>query len=361
MARVFQKRGRFWLDYEDQNGHRVRCPAASDKGVAQKMLGDALDAVERRKAGLLHADPREARRPVEDHLRDYLRELTRRGRDRMYLYIVQKHLESAFAATGWKGLSDATAKDVQRFLSGLAVGAGKRTPKTINTYRADLSAFFAWAVEDGRLGANPCDRVQKVADRRGKTRRALSVAECHTLLTKCRKQRRLVYHLLLMTGLRRSEAGALCWGDLRHDGLNPRVELSPAITKSGQAECVPLVPDLAEELLRARGNADDEDRVFRGMPTMISFRKDLKAAGIAEVDGRGRKVVLHSLRHSLATMLAASQVPMAVAQRIMRHKDIKLTADVYTDEGLLPLAHSMRALPAMGSGTVVSRRSARTA
>jgi hypothetical protein len=41
-------------------------------------------------------------------------------------------------------------------------------------------------------------------------------------------------------------------------------------------------------------------------------------------------------RTDRGTMLVMSRVPMAVAQRIMRHRDIKLTAEVYTDEGLLP-------------------------
>jgi integrase len=361
MARVFQKRGDWWLDYLDQHGHRVRCPGAKDKEVALKMLGDAIDGVERQKAGLLHADPREARRDIDIHLRDYLGELTRRGRAPMYIYIVQKRVEAAIGAQGWKTLGDATAKSVQKFLGSLATGADKRTPRTINSYRADFSAFFVWAVEDGRLGSNPCVRVEKVADRRGKTRRALTVSECQDLLSKCSKQRRLVYHFLLMTGLRRAEATQLRWGDLRLDGLNPRVELSPAITKSGQAESVPLVPALAEELLEARGEAGDGERVFRGIPTMISFRKDLAAAGIAEVDARGRRVVLHSLRHSLATMLAASQVPMALAQRIMRHRDIRLTAEVYTDEGLLPLAAAMRELPVLGGEALRSDRMVRSA
>lgn len=38
--------------------------------------------------------------------------------------------------------------------------------------------------------------------------------------------------------------------------------------------------------------------------------RNLAAAVIEEVDVRGRRAVLHSLCHSLATMLAASQVPM---------------------------------------------------
>lgn len=80
---------------------------------------------------------------------------------------------------------------------------------------------------------------------------------------------------------------------------------------------------------------------------MDVFRADLAAAGIEEVDARGRRVVLHSLRHSLATMLAQSQVPPAVAMRIMRHRDIRLTLEAYTDEGLLPVAGALRALPSL--------------
>jgi integrase len=100
-------------------------------------------------------------------------------------------------------------------------------------------------------------------------------------------------------------------------------------------------------LKEARGGAKEGAHVFDEIPSMVKFREDLAAATIEEVDARGRQVVLHSLRHSLATMLAASQVSMAVAQRIMRHRDIRLTAEVYTDEQLLPLSAAMAALPSL--------------
>jgi len=115
---------------------------------------------------------------------------------------------------------------------------------------------------------------------------------------------------------------------------------------------VPLVPELAAALREHRGSAKPGDLVFEEIPSMPDFRDDLADAGIEEVDSRGRRVVLHSLRHSLATMLAASGVPMPVAQRIMRHRDIKLTAEVYTDEGLLPLHAAMAALPSLNSTTI---------
>lgn len=85
----------------------------------------------------------------------------------------------------------------------------------------------------------------------------------------------------------------------------------------------------------------------RGNQFLVAFRRDLAAARIPEQDARGRKVVLHSLRHSLATMLAISGVPIAIAQRILRHRDIRLTAEVYCDEALLPVAYAMTALPSL--------------
>lgn len=128
---------------------------------------------------------------------------------------------------------------------------------------------------------------------------------------------------------------------------NPFVELPASITKSGKCESIPVVGELALALRVYRGDADETDPVSDSILSMPEFREDLASAGIEEEDARGRKVVLHSLRHSLCTMLAASGVPMAYAQRIMRHRDIKLTAETYCDEALLPLAAAMNTLPTL--------------
>lgn len=142
------------------------------------------------------------------------------------------------------------------------------------------------------------------------------------------------------------------WGHVHLDGPNPHVELPASITKSGQAEQVPLIPALVEALRARKG--EDGAPVFPTLPRVYTLHKDLEKAGIAAVDGRGREVVLHSFRHSLATMLAAYGVPMVLAQQIMRHRDIRLTAQVYTDEALLPLAAAMRALPVPSCATSMS-------
>lgn len=205
------------------------------------------------------------------------------------------------------------------------------------------------------MEANPCGAVTKTAVKAEKKRRALSAAEYQMLLAAAPPERRLVYQFLMFTGARRAEAAQLRWGDLRLDGLNPRVDFRSSTTKSGKPESVPLVAGLAVALRTARAartNTADEAPVFRSIPMVQTLLNDLATVGIDEKDERGRVVVLHSLRHSLATMLAASQVPMSVAQRIMRHRDIRLTAETYTDEALLSMVEAMRALPAMTAPAV---------
>ncbi len=340
------KRGNvWWMRYTDHRGKKVRKSASTDERVAFKMLGDSLEAVEKMRGGMMAADPTETKRPITEHVTEYAGNLERLGRDDKYRSNVETRLTMAIEAQRWSRLSDCTPASITAYLTELA--AKGRTPKTVNDHRADLSAFFGWCVKQGRTEANPCATIDKTADQRDRTRRALSVPEIKTLLAKTPEPRRLVYLFLVYTGLRRAEAAALRWGHLHLDSLNRYVELPASITKSGKAETVPLVDAVADALTAARADAGDGEPVFRRIPKISRFYSDLKAAGIDRQDERGRKVVLHSLRHSLATMLAASGVPMPVAQRIMRHRDIRLTAEVYTDEGLLPLAAGIKALPAL--------------
>lgn len=348
MAQVFKRGKRYGIAYTDERGKRVRQVVASDKSVAQKILGDRVAAVERLKAGVLHADPREAKRAPGEALDDYLGDLGRRGRDSMYCYIVRKHIEAAMEDRGWLRLSDITPRSIAALLRKLADRG--LSPKTVNDYRGDLAAFLGWCVREGRLEANACDQVPKSTVKAEKKRRALSVAECRSLVASAPPDRAAVYLFLSLTGVRRSEAASIRWGHIRVDVANPYVELPASMTKSGRRENVPLVPELVAALIERRGKAGDGDLLFDDIPSMYLFRKDLEAAGIDEEDARGRKVVLHSLRHSLATMLAASGVPMAYAQRIMRHRDIRLTAEVYQDEALLPLSAAMQALPSLAGG-----------
>ncbi|MCC6676308.1 MAG: tyrosine-type recombinase/integrase [Phycisphaerales bacterium] len=206
----------------------------------------------------------------------------------MYRYTVGKHLEGAAEAQSWARLTDASPQSISARLKQLVDAAP--SPKTVNAHRADLNAFFAWCTHTGRLEANPCATVPKSKVKADKKRRVLSPSEIRDLQEAAPPERAICYRFLLLTGLRRSEAAQITWAHLHLDGVNAQIELPPSITKSGQPEAVPLIPDLAAALRDHRGEAKPGDPVFDEIPSMPDFRDDLADAGIEEVDARGRRV-----------------------------------------------------------------------
>jgi hypothetical protein len=77
------------------------------------------------------------------------------------------------------------------------------------------------------------------------------------------------------------------------------------------------------------------------------FDRDLKAAGIAKRDERGRTLDVHALRTTFGTLLSKGGVPLRTAQAAMRHSDPSLTANVYTDPKLLDVHGALDALPSL--------------
>lgn len=165
------------------------------------------------------------------------------------------------------------------------------------------------------------------------------------------RERRLVYMLAGWTGLRRNEIRQLTWGDVQLGSLPAKIALRANTTKSKRADALPIHPQLADALRDWKpSNAGPGDHVVSTVPLMKFLRADLALAGIPDKDEAGRYVDFHSLRVSLSTMLAANRVSPRAAQALMRHTDPRLTASVYTDEKLLPLAAELVNVPAIPGG-----------
>jgi len=81
-----------------------------------------------------------------------------------------------------------------------------------------------------------------------------------------------------------------------------------------------------------------------------TFNLDLAAAGIPKRDAQGRTADVHpdiDRDHTFATLLARNGVSPGVAQKLMRHSDIRLTMNTYTHLGLADTARAVAALPAI--------------
>jgi integrase len=54
---------------------------------------------------------------------------------------------------------------------------------------------------------------------------------------------------------------------------------------------------------------------------------------------------VHCLRHTFATLLARNGVSPSIAQKLMRHSDIRLTMNTYTHLDLADTAGAVASLP----------------
>jgi hypothetical protein len=77
--------------------------------------------------------------------------------------------------------------------------------------------------------------------------------------------------------------------------------------------------------------------------------RGLRAAGIPKRDDRGRTVDVHAIRTTFGTLLSMTGAAPRTARAAMRHSDIKLTMNVYTDPRLLDVRGAVE--KATGSAT----------
>ncbi|MGA2540220.1 MAG: tyrosine-type recombinase/integrase, partial [Verrucomicrobiota bacterium] len=88
------------------------------------------------------------------------------------------------------------------------------------------------------------------------------------------------------------------------------------------------------------------DLVFpNGIPRARRLTLDAEANGIPYRDELGRYGDFHALRYTWATFLQRNGVAQRFAMKLMRHSDIRLTAQVYTDEMQLPIYDAIKNLP----------------
>ena len=121
-------------------------------------------------------------------------------------------------------------------------------------------------------------------------------------------------------------------------------------TKNRKTAVLPLRQDLAAELrewLRGRPAGKPLFPV-KGHKRKAMLRADLKAAGIEAVV-HGQVIDLHALRTTFITHLSLGGVPLAVAQKLARHSDPRLTSNVYTSLSLAELHKAVQALPPTGA------------
>ena len=384
-----RKKDTKWIvAWTDESGVRKAKTAFTDYEASLELARKLAREVALRLVG--KSDPFDQHRntPIGKHLDEFIDGLRSANRAARYVLQVANRIRRMLDGLGVQRLGDLDPVAVDRYLTELA-RRENHSGITRNEYITSIKSFTKWAVTFRRMKDDPLAGL-RVTERRAiepaHPRRALSMTEIAHLLDAAERrpllelqtirigpkagepvakvkgrtkekairkgrERRIVYMLAVWTGLRRGEIRQLTWGDIQLDTIPGRILLRAQTTKSKRADTLPIHPQLAEALRDWNpGDAGPDDPVVSTVPNMKCLRADLALAEIADRDEAGRYVDFHSLRVSLSTMLAANKVSPRAAQALMRHRDPRLTASVYTDEKLLPLAAELQNVPSIPTG-----------
>ena len=371
-----------------------RSTGCKSKSAAKAKLSEFVRDAERVRSGVITAEELEVSRwsasPISESIEDYCEYQKAKGNDPQRIKFTKQYLITDAEALGYDCLGDLDIDELQSHFdqqkeSGEGAGA-------LNGRVSTWVAFGNWLAGkrirnkrprwngEKRMLKNPFEglgRYDSKKDRRRK-RRALDETQLRKLLKIAQerplidaktirsgpnkgkqlakvnpkripgleqlgRERALIYKTLILTGLRKGELASISVAFCVLDGDFPHIQLQPNHEKNREGNSLPLRDDLAVELKQwisdtGRRAGDSLFEIPSGLLKILN--RDLKAAGIAKIDSTGRSVDVHALRHSFGTLLSTSKVAPRIAQEAMRHSDISLTMNVYTDESLLCLLYT---------------------
>jgi len=288
-------------------------------------------------------------------LKDYVSINTTDRTQESYYSTVERHL---IPSLGRVAITDLQAQHIQSYYAeklnkGRADGKGGLSARSVVYHHRILSKALGYAVKMGVVVRNVADVVQPPRVQRV-TMSTLSSEEATRFLDAARETDYYVYlATLLYTGLRRGELLALRWRNLDLDsGTLTVVETAyklgngeyrikePKTPQSRRNVTLPIslvelfkVYRADQELLRIQLgislNADDfvfirpDGSPINPNAITLAFRRIIKRAGL-------RRIRLHDLRHTHATlMLKAGVHPKVVSERL-GHANIGITLDIYS-------------------------------
>jgi integrase len=202
----------------------------------------------------------------------------------------------------------------------LAIVANKSGPIEANRVRSSLAAFFAWAIREGLVDANP---VVGTSRRPEHSRdRVLSNDELRAIWAATDQSvagdYSAVVRLLMLTGARANEIASLRWSEVFGD----RINLPAERTKNSRAHIIPLSAT-AEQILHAVPKRLDRDLVFgRHHDSPLSGWSVLKESLDKRIAKSGAKVkpwVHHDLRRTCATRMGEIGVQPHIIEAVLNH------------------------------------------
>lgn len=234
---------------------------------------------------------------------------------------------------------------------------------TLNHYLAAIKTFCNWLVEEKRLSENPLARILKLnaATDRRRERRSFTIEELGKILAAAESGsethgmtgaiRALLYRTATETGLRWSELRSLTRASFDFTTDTATITIKAEDAKNRKNDTLPLRPDLASDLKAHMALFLPNAKAFPGMGNRGAkmLQVDLKATSVPYIDKYGRYGDFHAFRQTYGTLGAKAGILLATMQKLMRHSDPKLTANLYTHILVNDKAEELAKLPTIAA------------
>lgn len=242
-----------------------------------------------------------------------------------------------------KHLADISPAELERWTA-TRLSAGT-AGSTINRDLSLASALFRWGMRMGYVDENPVIRVQKFSEKGRGRRIFLSPAEVRALVDQAEPTLRPILVTAVSTGMRRGELLALRWIAVDFEARQIVVEAETA--KSGRTRRIPMTRNLEEDLKalrpsRAATGLNGSNAVFSRPDGSPMTADDLRRMWQRARDGcegispeKRKKITLHTLRHTCASLMQKAGVCLFEIGRILGHSSVQTTlryAHLFADE-----------------------------
>lgn len=219
--------------------------------------------------------------------------------------------------------------DVQKYLDDIKT---RLRPTTVNQRLKFIRMVFRYAIAKGKYAhSDPTQGVELCKNEKAR-QRYLTADEVRRLLERVKAENKprlyLFVKLALCTGARISTLMLIHEDDVKADGSVRLVNTKIGRTYTGflDDETMELIKGRKGYLLAIRGKEDAVPGVHLYQRYMKRILDELFNKPDTPPEER---VVIHTLRHSVASQMVAKGVPMEVIAKTLDHSDIVTTARIY--------------------------------